>query len=89
MIKFCWEFWKKKSKFFYNFLRKKTHVASHIVQGDAKAAFTQFQRNILIYEPYSLKMFEWISIGIESEEERKEALKLLSEEYMYLVSLTP
>lgn len=59
---------------------------SHIINGDAKAAFTQFQRNILIYQPYDLKLFEWISRGIEDEAERKPALELLSEQYMYLVS---
>lgn len=59
---------------------------SHIINGDTKAAFTQFQRNILIYQPYDLKLFEWISRGIEDEAERKPALELLSEQYMYLVS---
>ena len=57
-----------------------------MARGEIRASFHLLQRLVMDYPPYSTFMFDWIKQDFLNPIREQEVLKLLEEEYMYLVS---
>jgi len=53
---------------------------------DTKACFALFQRLTMDNKSYKADLFGWIKAGLKVQEDRQRMLKIMEEEYMYLVS---
>ena len=58
---------------------------AHMFKGETKSCFHMLQRLALDYSPYMNFLFEWIQRDFQDPLRAQDIIKLLEEEYMYLV----